>query len=162
MLQQQKKTENFCDDKKKQKIFRTKKMQASATQEMIAFEQIIRDTTATINEAKNAVQVLSNDWVQSDAAAWGQRVGVQTPAIRACKLTEPERQQRANAIQIRIERLEALLADTREAQFEVSVSAFKVLGTYAHGQWLSHCQSQSHYSKPEDTDGEQFLFPTAM
>ncbi len=141
----------------------SQKARKTITDKMIRLEHKIRATTATIDEASHAVEVLSDKWVLSDAAAWGQKAGIQLPSIRVCKVPGPERQKRANAVKVQIKRLQSVLRRTRNAQFDESVKALKLLGTYSHGRLLDNLNRNFNVvSKPIDTDGERFLFPTEV
>ncbi len=136
------------------------KARKTITDKMNGLEHKIRATTATLDEASHAVEVLSDKWVLSDAAAWGQKAGIQLPSIRVCSVPSSERQKRANAAKVEIKRLQSVLRRTRNAQFEVSVRALKLLGSYSHGRWLDNCNRNfNNVSKRINTDGERFLFP---
>ena len=136
------------------------KARKTITDKMNTLEHKIRATTATLDEASHAVEVLSDKWVLSDAAAWGQKAGIQLPSIRVCSVPSSERQKRANAAKVEIKRLQTVLRRTRNAQFEVSVRALKLLGSYSHGRWLDNCNRNfNDVSKRINTDGERFLFP---
>ncbi len=136
------------------------KARKTITDKMIRLEHKIRATTAALDEASHAVEVLSDKWVLSDAAAWGQKAGIQLPSIRVCSVPGPERQKRADAAKVEIKRLDSVLRRTRNAQFDESVKALKLLGSYSHGRLLDDCNRNFKVvSKPIYTDGERFLFP---
>ena len=128
------------------------------TTQMQRLEAKIRATSATLDEASHAVEVLSDNWVNSSAAEWGKKAGLKVASIRVCSVPKTEREKRANAAKTAIKRLQSVLRRTRNAQFEVSVKALKLLGSCAHVQWLSECRRT--VTTPTVTDGERFLFPT--
>ena len=98
--------------------------------------QTVAESESAKADATFAVDLLSDDWVTKSASL----VGTNSPMVLVRDIPSDVRETYSNVAKKEIARLDALVKESTDAAFEISVKVYKLMGTDYHMLWLATVQ----------------------